>query len=46
MDRARSNVRRMSAFCEGGSGALEREARLVSTRHKANTKRIGCMVNV
>jgi len=36
----------MSAFWEGGSGALELVMVLIKSRQRARVKRIGCTVNV
>ena len=41
-----SNVRRISAFCEGGSGGADRENRFRKSRNIAKTNRIGKTVNV
>lgn len=42
----RSNIRKRSAFCDGGSGGAEDENRLATKRKKASIERIGKMVNV
>lgn len=46
IERTTSSIRRMSAFCDGGSGFLLLVMKFTKTRQTASTKRIGCTVNV
>ncbi len=46
IDSVSKSVLKMSAFCEGGRGALEFEIAFVKRRERARTKRIGWTVNV
>ena len=46
IDTVSKSVLRMSAFWEGGSGALELVMVLIKSRQRARVKRIGCTVNV
>jgi hypothetical protein len=46
IDTVSKSVLRMSAFWEGGRGALELVMALTKSRQRARMKRIGCTVNV
>jgi hypothetical protein len=46
IDTVSKRVLRMSAFWEGGRGALELVMVLIKSRQRARVKRIGCTVNV
>ena len=46
IDTVSKSVLRMSAFWEGGRGALELVMVLIKSRQSARAKRIGCTVNV
>jgi hypothetical protein len=45
IDRVSKSVLRISAFWEGGRGALELVMVLIKSRQRARAKRIGCTVN-
>ena len=46
IDSVSKSVLRMSAFCEGGRGALEFVIVLMKSRQRASRKRMGWIVNV
>jgi hypothetical protein len=46
IDSVSRSVLKMSAFCEGGRGALELAITLTKSRQSASAKRMGWIVNV
>jgi hypothetical protein len=46
IDKVSKSVLRMSAFWEGGRGALEHVMVFIKRRQRARIKRMGCTVNV